>query len=105
MSPAEMSPPWNVISFIFSRTDNDSESSPLRQKQAAQLRSIIYQLHEARIVWEDAKSENVLIDMKQDAWIVDFGGGYTEGWVPEKLAGTMDGNQHALGKMVEFIGI
>ncbi|EXL66723.1 hypothetical protein FOPG_17128 [Fusarium oxysporum f. sp. conglutinans race 2 54008] len=74
-----MSPPWNLISFTFSRTDNDSESSSLQQKQAAQLRSIIYQLHEARIIWEDANPEDVLINTKQDAWTVDFGDGYTEG--------------------------
>jgi hypothetical protein len=81
------------------------ETSPsLQQKWATQLRDIIDQLHDAGIVWGDAKPDNVLIDTNQDAWVVDFGGGYTEGWVPKKLAGTMEGDQHALEKMVEFIG-
>ncbi|KAM5356955.1 hypothetical protein ACJ41O_003601 [Fusarium nematophilum] len=77
----------------------------LRRKWATQLRDTIDQLHTAGIVWGDAKPDNILIDTNQDAWVVDFGGGYTEGWVPQKLAGTMEGDQHALKKIVEFIGI
>ncbi|KAG7428728.1 hypothetical protein Forpi1262_v009466 [Fusarium oxysporum f. sp. raphani] len=91
-------------SVTLSHAVKPGTSSSLRQKWAAQLRSIIYQLHKAGLVWEDAKPEDFLIDMNQDAWIVDFGGGYTEGWVP-KLAGTMEGDQHALEKMVGFTGI
>ncbi|UPK91432.1 hypothetical protein LCI18_002367 [Fusarium solani-melongenae] len=75
----------------------------LREKWAAQLRDIITQLHNAGIVWGDAKPDNVLIDSNQDAWIVDFGGGYTEGWVPKTLAGTVEGDTVALEKMIEFI--
>ncbi|KAM5354940.1 hypothetical protein ACJ41O_001586 [Fusarium nematophilum] len=82
-----------------------AETPPsLQQKWATQLRDIIDQLHDAGIVWGDAKPDNVLIDTNLDAWVVDFGGGYTEGWVPKKLAGTMEGDQHALEKIVEFIG-
>lgn len=57
------------------------------------------------IIWGDAKPDNVLIDSNQDAWVVDFGGGYTEGWVPKQLAETMEGDRHGLEKIVEFIGI
>ncbi|KAH7237295.1 hypothetical protein B0J15DRAFT_538595 [Fusarium solani] len=75
----------------------------LREKWAAQLRDIITQLHNAGLVWGDAKPDNILIDSNKDAWIVDFGGGYTEGWVPKRLAGTVEGDTVALEKMVEFI--
>ncbi|KAI8675599.1 Protein kinase domain-containing protein [Fusarium keratoplasticum] len=75
----------------------------LREKWAAQLRDIITQLHNAGLVWGDAKPDNVLIDSNKDAWIVDFGGGYTEGWVPKTLAGTVEGDTVAFEKMVEFI--
>ncbi|KAJ4242968.1 hypothetical protein NW757_011687 [Fusarium falciforme] len=75
----------------------------LREKWAAQLRDIITQLHNAGMVWDDAKLDNVLIDNNQDAWIVDFDGGYTEGWVPKTFAGTAEGDLVALEKMVEFI--
>lgn len=76
----------------------------LRKKWVAQLRDIVSQLHSAGIIWGDAKPDNVLIDRNQDAWVVDFGGGYTEGWVPKILAGTIEGDRIALEKMVEFIG-
>ncbi|EEU37280.1 uncharacterized protein NECHADRAFT_78389 [Fusarium vanettenii 77-13-4] len=78
-------------------------STVLREKWAAQLRDSITQLHDAGIVWGDAKPDNVLIDSNKDAWIVDFGGGYTEGWVPKTLAGTIEGDLVALEKMIELI--
>ncbi|RSM00580.1 hypothetical protein CEP52_009046 [Fusarium oligoseptatum] len=79
------------------------KTTTLRKKWAAQLRDIVTQLHNAGIVWGDAKPDNVLIDVNQDAWIVDFGGGYTEGWVPKTLAGTVEGDTVALEKMIDFI--
>lgn len=36
-------------------------------------------LHEAGVVWGDAKAENVLIGTDDNAWVIDFGGGYTRG--------------------------
>lgn len=75
----------------------------LRKKWVAQVRFIISELHGAGIVWGDAKPDNVLIDRNQDAWVVDFGGGYTEGWVPKNLAGTVEGDLLALEKIGEFI--
>ena len=37
-------------------------------------------MHDTGIVWVDAKPDNVLTDQNNDAWIIDFGGGYTDGW-------------------------
>ncbi|KAL7783960.1 hypothetical protein V8C43DRAFT_318196 [Trichoderma afarasin] len=45
-----------------------------------------------RIVWGDLKAANVLINENENAWSVDFGGGYTEGWVDKELAGTVVGD-------------
>jgi hypothetical protein len=75
----------------------------LRERWAAQIQEIIGQLHDAGIVWGDAKPDNILIDVNQDAWVIDFGGGYTEGWVPKILAGTMEGDRIALEKIVAYI--
>lgn len=77
--------------------------TPVRHKWIIQLRHAMRQLHNAGIVWGDAKPDNVLIDRNKDAWVVDFGGGYTEGWVPKELVGTMDGDLIALEKMEAFI--
>ena len=77
----------------------------LGQQWATQVHDIVAKLHDAGIIWGDAKPENILIDQNNDAWIIDFGGGYTDGWVPKDLAGTMEGDLQALGKIMEFIGI
>lgn len=76
----------------------------LRQKWAGQVSSIIAELHRSRVAWGDAKPDNVFIDWNNDAWLVDFGGSYTEGWVPKDLAGTMEGDLVGLGKIKEFVG-
>ncbi|KAG5750139.1 hypothetical protein H9Q70_007203 [Fusarium xylarioides] len=77
--------------------------SDLRQKWAEQVHVMIHQLHTAGIVWGDAKPDNVLIDRQKDAWLVDFGGGYTQGWVPKELAGSVEGDLHGLQKIEEFL--
>ncbi|KAK7414108.1 hypothetical protein QQX98_007051 [Neonectria punicea] len=82
---------------------NMDTTAPLREKWVLQLRHIISQLHVAGIAWGDAKPDNVLIDGNEDVWVVDFGGGYTEGWMPKEQAGTVAGDLHALEKMVGFI--
>ncbi|KAK2924448.1 hypothetical protein FoTM2_014725 [Fusarium oxysporum f. sp. vasinfectum] len=52
----------------------------------------IHWLHEEGIVWGDAKPDNVLIDKDENAWIIDFGGSYTPGWVDEDKAETFEGD-------------
>lgn len=74
-----------------------------RERWAAQTQEAIGQLHHAGIVWGDAKPDNVLIDANDDAWLIDFGGGYTEGWVPKSLTGTMEGDRIGLEKILEYI--
>ncbi|KAL9567434.1 hypothetical protein ACKAV7_008384 [Fusarium commune] len=75
----------------------------LRQKWAEQVRDMVHQLHTAGIVWGDVKPDNVLIDRQKDAWLIDFGGGYTHGWVPKELAGSVEGDLHGLQKIEEFL--
>lgn len=57
-----------------------------------QLETALSALHENHIVWGDVKAANVLIDENEDAWLVDFSGGYTEGWVDKEVAGTVIGD-------------
>ncbi|KAF6516162.1 hypothetical protein HZS61_004903 [Fusarium oxysporum f. sp. conglutinans] len=78
-------------------------SRELRQTWAQQVHDMVQQLHAAGIVWGDAKPGNVLVDQKNDAWLIDFGGGYTNGWVPKELSGTVEGDLQALKKINEFL--
>ncbi|PKK55005.1 hypothetical protein CI102_321 [Trichoderma harzianum] len=75
----------------------------LRNRWATQVGDTLTRLHDAGIIWGDAKPANVLVDEHDDAWIIDFGGGYTEGWVERGLAGTKEGDLQALGRIIEFI--
>jgi serine/threonine protein kinase len=75
----------------------------LRQRWADQVSSTLKHLHEAGIVWGDAKAANVLVNTNMDAWIMDFGGGFTEGWVEREKAGTVEGDIQGLAKIVDYI--
>jgi hypothetical protein len=82
---------------------NEDTSNLLRQRWSDQVSSALKHLHEAGIVWGDAKPDNVLIDSQDDAWLIDFGGGYTEGWVDKELAETMEGDLQGLARIKEYI--
>ncbi|KAH8724866.1 hypothetical protein GQ44DRAFT_617233 [Phaeosphaeriaceae sp. PMI808] len=79
--------------------------SYFRQQWANQITHILKSLHEVGIIWGDVKPDNVLIDVNKDAWIIDFGGGYTEGWVERKIAGTVQGDLQGLAKILEYLRI
>ncbi|KAI1357639.1 hypothetical protein F5Y08DRAFT_323866 [Xylaria arbuscula] len=74
-----------------------------RQKWASQISSTVHQLHKLGLVWGDGKPHNIIIDEKEDAWLIDFGGGWTNKWVPEELADTPEGDEHALKKILEYL--
>ena len=44
-----------------------------------QIESAVRLLHENGFVWGDIKPENVLIDRSRHAWLIDFGGSWTDG--------------------------
>ncbi len=54
----------------------------------------------------DGKASNALIHCDTgDAWIIDFGGGWTDGWVDQELGGTMEGDELAVNKILEFLNV
>ncbi|OJD19825.1 hypothetical protein AJ78_00184 [Emergomyces pasteurianus Ep9510] len=75
----------------------------VREKWIHQLKEMVNELHKAGIIWGDVKPGNVLIDMDNNLWIIDFGGSYTPGWVDEKLMETVEGDLQGLSKIINFI--
>lgn len=75
----------------------------LRQRWAEQVTQAVTALHQAGITWGDAKPENVLIDIEENAWIIDFGGSFTEGWVDRDSADTGEGDLQGLSRILEYI--
>jgi RIO-like serine/threonine protein kinase len=74
-----------------------------KQKWVDQVTDTLTQLNKAGIVWADAKPDSILIDKNYDAWIIDFGGGYTRGFVEKEKAGTIESDLQGLEKIVEYI--
>jgi hypothetical protein len=75
----------------------------LKERWSAQITNTPATLHDAGVVWGDAKAGNVLIDKNNDAWVIDFEGCYTRGWVDRKKAGTVEGDLQGLANIVQFI--
>jgi tRNA A-37 threonylcarbamoyl transferase component Bud32 len=88
---------------MFSCIDPNKPPASVRSQWVSQLDAAITELHKAGVVWGDVKAENVLVDRDDNAWITDFGGGYTEGWVDKQVAGTVEGDLAGMAKLREFI--
>lgn len=77
-----------------------------RRRWVMQIQETVQLLHQIGIVWGDGKASNVLIHREtDDAWIIDFGGGWTEGWVDEDLSGTIQGGEVAVKKIMEYLQV
>ncbi|KAL2751939.1 hypothetical protein ACRALDRAFT_1083854 [Sodiomyces alcalophilus JCM 7366] len=87
--------------------DAVSEIAPdRRRKWASQVQETIHLLHQIGVVWGDGKASNVLVHRDtDDAWIIDFGGGWTDGWVNPELSGTVEGDEVAVKKIFEFLEV
>ncbi|KAK4101192.1 hypothetical protein N658DRAFT_496493 [Parathielavia hyrcaniae] len=74
-----------------------------RLRWSKQIHHSVECLHNASVVWGDAKPENVLVDMTGDAWLIDFGGSYTPGWVDEDKRETVEGDRQGLQKIDDWL--
>lgn len=92
---------------LFNLGDIETTSSiaeARRNKWALQVQKTVHLLHQIGLTWGSGKAGNVLIDNTDDAWIIDFGGGWTDGWVEQELSGTKAGDKLVVRKIFEFLG-
>ncbi|KAJ5934622.1 hypothetical protein N7466_004169 [Penicillium verhagenii] len=99
-----------LLSYIESKDNKtllcmgkDPQHVSMGQKWLSQITQSIEGLHVCGAVWGDAKPDNVLIDTQFDAYLIDFGGGYTKGWVDKELANTAEGDLQGLQRISEFL--
>ncbi|KAH6843406.1 hypothetical protein B0I37DRAFT_384384 [Chaetomium sp. MPI-CAGE-AT-0009] len=101
-----------LLTFVDCRRENDGVLDgiylrrtpiPLRERWVSQIREAVQQLHDGGVVWGDAKADNALIDKKNDAWLIDFGGGYTEGWVDKDKSDTKEGDLQGVERIVAYL--
>ncbi|KAH9889754.1 hypothetical protein F4778DRAFT_390876 [Xylariomycetidae sp. FL2044] len=95
--------PWIEMKGVLTKAMASQVSPALRRQWAEQITSSLKIIHERGLIWGDAKAGNILIDKDDNAWIVDFGGSYTVGWVDKEKAGTIDGDKQGLGKILDIL--
>lgn len=71
-----------------------------RDRWAKESEEIVNILHKHDIIWGDAKADNFMVDVREDLWIIDFGGSYTDGWVDPELMETEEGDDMGVEKIV-----
>ena len=81
----------------------DSVSSDEYDIWTCQIIRAIQYLHEKQLIWGDAKPTKVLLREDGNAVLIDFGGGYTDGWVDEVNYNTSRGDLQGLENILSFI--
>ncbi|KAK3186298.1 hypothetical protein K4F52_004836 [Lecanicillium sp. MT-2017a] len=77
-----------------------------RKKWASQVQETVRLLHQIGVVWGDGKPSNVLIHSdSDDAWVIDFGGGWTGSWLDREVGGTVEGDELAVKTISEFLEV
>ncbi|KAK4191347.1 hypothetical protein QBC35DRAFT_460436 [Podospora australis] len=74
-----------------------------RLRWSKQIHHSVECLHGAGVAWGDAKPDNVLVDMEGDAWLIDFGGSYTPGWVDEDKQETVEGDRQGVQRIDDWL--
>ncbi|KAF4971004.1 hypothetical protein FSARC_2107 [Fusarium sarcochroum] len=74
-----------------------------RRTWGTQIGETIWELHNIGVVWGNVNAANVVIDENEDAWLVGFGGGWTNGWVDKDKTSTEQGDNQGLSSIVEYL--
>jgi serine/threonine protein kinase len=93
-----------LADYLNSRRLRENGSTEQMLRWIRQVKETVHDLHNAGIIWGDVKPDNILIDKKNNPWIVDFGGGYNSRWVDEDMMETVAGDLQGISRIEEHIG-
>jgi len=68
-----------------------------------QVKDILETLHAHDIVWGDVQPGNIMVDHDGNACVIDFGGSYSPGFIPEELAETKEGDWVGFRRVFEWL--
>ena len=92
-----------LIEYIENEDDlggflRHKKPADLKQKMSwmEQITKMVHSLHQHGLVWGDVKPANVVIDKDLDAWVVDFGGGWSPEYVDQDKMETVEGDLQGL---------
>ncbi|KAI0432103.1 hypothetical protein F5Y09DRAFT_329919 [Xylaria sp. FL1042] len=94
---------WIDKKAVLSAALASERTVDIKRRWASQIKATVEWLHACGVVWGDAKDANVLIDKDENAWVIDFGGSYTPGWVDKEKAGTLEGDMQGLEKIMKIL--
>ena len=82
------------------RSGKLSDVTPdIRKQWKQQIDTAVCALHECGLTWGDVKPDNVLISKDLNAWVIDFGGGYSRPFTARTSSGTVLGDIEAVEKL------
>ncbi|KAL4985765.1 hypothetical protein BDW68DRAFT_179385 [Aspergillus falconensis] len=81
----------------------DPTYSEVKKKWFDQIEQTMRRLHAHGIIWGDAAATNILIYAKDEAFLIDFGGGHTPGWVDGENANSKEGGLQGLDSIRKFL--
>jgi tRNA A-37 threonylcarbamoyl transferase component Bud32 len=80
--------------------DLPSISAEECERWTSQITDAVEYLHQKGLVWGDAKAGNVLVRRDGNVVLIDFGGGYTDGWVDMNNQDTARGDLQGLERII-----
>lgn len=96
---------YNLRELKGNHTQELDAPQELREKWARQIKETVQTLHNNGVIWGDAKPSNIIIDSNDDAWLIDFGGGWSDGWVDADLQESIEGDEQGVARILKFLGV
>lgn len=95
-----------VAAFIPGRQLKDVKSASEAQKAKwkQEIQTVVEVLHAQGLLWGDVKAAHIIIEQTTDRpALIDFGGGYTPGWIGKELADSAEDDLQGLERLFSFI--
>ncbi|OAL28179.1 hypothetical protein AYO20_09507 [Fonsecaea nubica] len=96
-------PNHGTIADRVNRPEGPSLPMALCERWYCDIETMVHLLHDKGFVWGDVSPNNMVIDANENVCIIDFGGGYTEGWVDEEDRETKKGDLEGLKRIKEYL--